>query len=48
VPVVVGYSNMNHTEILSGVNEGDLAILSNPAGFRDGQKVRVQQEATRR
>jgi RND family efflux transporter MFP subunit len=48
VPVVVGYSNMNHTEILSGVNEGDLAILSNPAGFRDGQKVRVQQEAKRR
>ena len=48
VPVVIGYSNMNHTEIISGVNEGDLVILNNPAGFRDGQKVRVQQEAAGR
>jgi RND family efflux transporter MFP subunit len=48
VPVIIGYTNMNHTEIESGVGEGDLVILSNPAGFRDGQKVRAQLEATNR
>ncbi len=47
VPVIIGYSNMRHTEILSAVNEGDLVIVSNPAGFRDGQKVRAVKEASR-
>jgi RND family efflux transporter MFP subunit len=47
VPVVIGYENMKHTHIDSGLNEGDLVIVDNPAGFRDGQKVRVVQEASR-
>jgi RND family efflux transporter MFP subunit len=47
VPVTVGYSGLKHTEIMSAVNEGDLVIVDNPAGFRDGQKVRAVREASR-
>jgi RND family efflux transporter MFP subunit len=47
VPVVIGHSGLKHTEVQSGVSEGDLVIVGNPAGFRDGQKVRVVREASR-
>ncbi|MGC4073206.1 MAG: efflux RND transporter periplasmic adaptor subunit [Nibricoccus sp.] len=47
VPVVVGYANMKYTEIISGVQEGDQVIVANPAGFRDGQKVRTVRETSR-
>ncbi len=47
VPVVIGHSGLKHTEVQSGVGEGDLVIVDSPAGFRDGQKVRVAREASR-
>jgi RND family efflux transporter MFP subunit len=47
VPVIIGYSGLKHTEIISGVKEGDLVIVDNPAGFRDGQKVRAVRETGR-
>ncbi len=46
-PVIVGNSGTAYTQIVSGVEEHELVILSNPAGFRDGQRVRVVQEKRR-
>jgi RND family efflux transporter MFP subunit len=43
--VVVGINGYQHTELVSGINEGELVIVENPAGFRDGQTVRVEREA---
>jgi RND family efflux transporter MFP subunit len=47
IPVIIGHSGLKHTQIISGVAEGDLVIVDNPAGFRDGQKVRVVRESGR-
>jgi len=41
VPVTVGFTSLDQAEILSGLSEGDLVILENPATFRNGQPVRV-------
>ena len=46
-PVVVGNSGLKTTQIVSGLEEGDLVILDNPAAFRDGQRVRPVLEERR-
>lgn len=40
VPVSLGFSGMDFTEVLGGLAEGDEIILERPAQFRDGQRVR--------
>ena len=42
VHTTVNEGSMNYTQIVSGVQEGDLVILDNPTAFRDGQKVKVR------
>tara|TARA_R110002072_G_scaffold302996_1_gene490886 strand:+ start:10657 stop:11958 length:1302 start_codon:yes stop_codon:yes gene_type:complete len=42
-PVEVGIENQAVTEVLSGVNEGDVVVIDDPTLLADGMKVRVNQ-----
>jgi multidrug efflux pump subunit AcrA (membrane-fusion protein) len=46
-PVIVGNSSLRTTQIVSGVDEGDLVILTDAVSFREGQHVRAVQEKKR-
>jgi RND family efflux transporter MFP subunit len=45
--VIIGNSDLRSTQIVSGVNEGDLIIVDSPTTFRDGQRIRAVMEKRR-
>jgi RND family efflux transporter MFP subunit len=46
-PVIIGYSGLKNTQIVSGVDQGELVVVGNPEALRDGQRVRAVQEKRR-
>jgi hypothetical protein len=45
-PVTLGIQTANDAEVLSGLTEGELVVVSDRSGLRSGEKVRTHSSQT--